>query len=61
MKQYILRKIFMAESIQDALNQEKKHKPESVWLDEEWVKNQPPTPVAGFKAYGRTNNKGNTK
>lgn len=41
MKLYIIRKFIYARSIGDALRQEKKHKPDEIYLDDEWKRNNP--------------------
>jgi hypothetical protein len=40
-KRYIVRKYVMAQSAADAIKQERKRSPDDVWIDEEWMKNNP--------------------
>ena len=37
-KLYVVRKYIKAGSAQEALKKERKHKPDEVWVDEEWKK-----------------------
>lgn len=41
LKRYIVRKYIMAKSAKDALRIEKKTKPDDVWVDEDWKKENP--------------------
>ena len=38
LKRYIVRKFIMAHSAQEALNKEHKHRPDEVWVDSDWAK-----------------------
>lgn len=41
LKRYIVRKYIMAKSAHEALNKEKRTRPDDVWLDDEWKKENP--------------------
>jgi hypothetical protein len=49
MKRYIIKKYIMAESLQKALEQERKIKPEDAWLDEKQPERQELTSQIGFE------------
>jgi len=38
LKLFIVRKYIMAESAHDALKRERRHRPDDIWVDEEWKK-----------------------
>ena len=38
LKLFIVKKYIMAESAHDALKRERRHRPDDVWVDEEWKK-----------------------
>jgi hypothetical protein len=50
-KLFVVRKYVMATDVQDALRREKHHKPDDVWLDDDWKKSHAdePTKEIGFK------------
>lgn len=41
LKMFIVRKYVLAESIGEVLRKERRIKPDDVWLDDEWKKNNP--------------------
>lgn len=40
-KRFIIKKYIMATSTQQALRKERKVRPDDVWVDEDWIKNNP--------------------
>lgn len=54
LKQYVVKKHVMALDASDAIKREQNFKVDDVWLDEEWVKNNPyPNSNVGFKTNGK--------
>lgn len=52
LKKYVIHKYIMAKSCRDALDKEKRHVADEVFLDDEWLKKHPnssSTEVIGFK------------
>jgi hypothetical protein len=39
-KRYIVRKYIMAKTAQEALKKERRYRPDDVWVDEEWKREQ---------------------
>jgi hypothetical protein len=60
-KLFIVRKYIMATDIQHAIRLEKSHKPDDIWMDDEWRKanlpdpNKPRNPI-GYEKDGGTAN-----
>ena len=40
-KRYVVRKYIMAKSAQEAIRKDRTHKPDDVWIDDEWKKENP--------------------
>ena len=40
-KRFVVRKYIMAKSAQEAIRKDRTHKPDDVWVDDEWKKENP--------------------